>query len=119
MTRDIVHSHCPKSARQRPPLRRRLPMPAYEPPARYSEFLQRMLARAKESLGGEFRGITTDGIVRPGLFPVRKTGVSLAPILRAAGKPAVAEEIEFVSLDRQSLKHSFHFKVFGRCLALV
>ena len=85
MTRDIVHSHGPKSARQRPPLRRRLPMPAYEPPARYSEFLQRMLARAKESLGEEFRGITTDGIVRPGLFPVRKTGVSLAPILRAAG----------------------------------
>ena len=85
MTRDIVHSHCPKSARQRPPLRRRLPMPAYEPPARYSEFLQRMLARAKESLGEEFRGITTDGIVRPGLFPLRKTGVSLAPILRAAG----------------------------------
>jgi hypothetical protein len=85
MTRDIVHSHGPKSARQRPPLRRRLPMPAYEPPAKYSEFLQRMLARAKESLGEEFRGITIDGIVRPGLFPLRKTGVSLAPILRAAG----------------------------------
>ena len=60
-------------------------MPAYEPPAKYSEFLQRMLARAKESLGEEFRGITTDGIVRPGLFPLRRTGVSFAPILRAAG----------------------------------
>jgi len=59
-------------------------MPAYAPPPKYSEFLQRMLARARESLGEEFRGITPDGIVRPGLFPVRKTGVSLAPMLRAA-----------------------------------
>jgi hypothetical protein len=43
-----------------------------------------MLVRARESLGEEFRGITADGNVRPGLFPVRKTGVSLEPILRAA-----------------------------------
>jgi hypothetical protein len=59
-------------------------MAAYEPPPKYSEFLQRMLVRARESLGEEFRGITADGNVRPGLFPVRKTGVSLDPILRAA-----------------------------------
>ena len=68
-------------------------MPAYEPPPKYSEFLQRMLLRARESLGEEFRGITADGIVRPGLFPVRKTGVSLEPILRAAG--VVADLIVF------------------------
>ncbi len=84
MSHDHAHPHSPKSARQRFPLRRRLPMPAYESPPKYSEFLQRMLVRAKESLGEEFRGITADGIVRPGLFPVRKTGVSLQPILRAA-----------------------------------
>ena len=59
-------------------------MPAYAPPPQYSEFLQRMLMRARESLGEEFRGITADGIIRPGLFPVHKTGVSLDPILRAA-----------------------------------
>jgi Protein of unknown function (DUF3500) len=59
-------------------------MAACEPPPKYFEFLQRMLARARESLGEEFRGITTDGTVRPGLFPVHKTGVSLEPILRAA-----------------------------------
>ena len=41
-------------------------------------------SRPSESLCEEFRGITADGIVRPGLFPVRKTGVSLEPILRAA-----------------------------------
>jgi hypothetical protein len=78
------HQHTPPSVRPRAPLRRRLPMAAYKPPARYSEFLQRMLARAKESLGEEFRGITPDGIVRPGLFPLRKTGVSLEPVVRAA-----------------------------------
>jgi hypothetical protein len=84
MTHDHPHPHGAELARQRPPLRRRLPMPAYEPPAKYSEFLQRMLARARESLREEFRGITADGTVRPGLFPVRKTGVSVAAILRAA-----------------------------------
>ena len=59
-------------------------MPACEPPPKYSEFLQRMLVRARESLKEEFRGITPDGAVAPGLFPVRKTGVSLQPIVRAA-----------------------------------
>jgi hypothetical protein len=72
------------SAGQRPPLRRRLPMAAYQPPPQLSEFLQRMLARAKQSLGEEFAGITAEGIVQPGLFPVRKTGISVRPVLQAA-----------------------------------
>jgi hypothetical protein len=84
MSSDHAHPLSSEAARRRPPLRRRLPMPAYEPPPQYSDFLQRMLARARESLEEEFRGITADGIVRPGLFPVRKTGVSLHPILQAA-----------------------------------
>ena len=84
MNHDYTRSLSPAPARRPPALRRRLPMPAYQPPPKYSEFLQRMLVRARESLCGEFRGITADGIVRPGLFPVRKTGVSLEPILRAA-----------------------------------
>jgi len=75
---NLVQAHPPR------PLRRRLPMPAYEPPPQYSEFLQRMLARAGEALKEEFRGITPDGVAQPGLFPVRKTGVSLQPIVRAA-----------------------------------
>jgi hypothetical protein len=83
MSHDHANAHIAAS-RPHPPLRRRLPGPAYEPPQKYSEFLQRMLARAQESLKEEFRGITAEGIIRPGLFPVRKTGVSLAPILRAA-----------------------------------
>jgi hypothetical protein len=84
MSHDQARPHIPDSAHRRPPLRRRLPMAAYEPPPKYSDFLQRMLIWAKESLGEEFRGITAEGIVQPGLFPVRKTGVSLEPILRAA-----------------------------------
>src|SRR5215472_3936376 len=78
------HPHGRGHAQPHPPLRRRLPMPAYETPAKYSDFLKRMLTRGRESLREEFKGITADGLVRPGLFPVRKTGVSLEPILRSA-----------------------------------
>lgn len=31
-----------------------------------------------------FRGLTTEGTARPGLFPLRATGVSTAPITEAA-----------------------------------
>jgi hypothetical protein len=68
-------------------------MAAYEPPPQYSEFLERMLARGRVSLREEFRGITPDGIVRPGLFPVRKTGASLEPVLRAARDFLVALDV--------------------------
>jgi Protein of unknown function (DUF3500) len=78
------HPPCPQTAGQHPPLRRRLPMPAFKTPVKYSEFLERMLARAKDSLREEFRGITADGTVEPGLFPLRKTGLSPEPQLRAA-----------------------------------
>jgi hypothetical protein len=82
---DHDHAHPPNLGRSHPrPLRRRLPMPAYQPPPKYSEFLQRMLVRARESLKEEFRGITQDGMVRPGLFPLHRTGVSLQPVVRAA-----------------------------------
>ena len=84
MSDDHAHPHNHGRAPRHPPLRRRLPMPAYETPAKYSDFLQRMLARGRESLREEFNGITADGLVRPGLFPVRRTGVSLVPIVRAA-----------------------------------
>jgi hypothetical protein len=84
MSHDHAHQQSPNSTLQRPPLRLRLPMAAYKPPPKYSEFMQRMLVRAKQSLGEEFTGISADGVVRPGLFPVRKTGIPLAPMLKAA-----------------------------------
>jgi Protein of unknown function (DUF3500) len=75
------HAH---SRTTRRPLRQRLPSPACEPAPKYSEFLQRMHDRGKKSLTDEFWGITADGSVRPGLFALRNTGVSLEPMLRAA-----------------------------------
>jgi hypothetical protein len=44
------------------------------------------MSRDAESKGlaEPFKGITTDGKVRPGLFPVRSTGVSTEPVRKAA-----------------------------------
>lgn len=39
---------------------------------------------AAGQLDQPFRGVTTDGTVRTGLFPIRATGVSTAPVVRAA-----------------------------------
>ena len=68
----------------RPPLRRRMPLPAFKPPPELPEGLQRMLERAKNHLVEEFKGITADGQVRQELFPVHKTGRSLKPLFDAA-----------------------------------
>jgi hypothetical protein len=46
--------------------------------------LQRQLARAQANMAAPFKGITTDGNVVPGLYALRKTGISVQPILDAA-----------------------------------
>src|SRR6266700_8033937 len=54
---------------------------------RPADFAPEMQARIEErtmSLREPFRGLTTEGIIRPGLFPLRATGVSTAPIAEAA-----------------------------------
>jgi len=64
--------------RQRPPISGRTlsdPLP---------EGLQRYRDNAEASLAVPFKGITTDGTTRPGLFPIQATGVSTQPILAAA-----------------------------------
>lgn len=43
-----------------------------------------LLARASGALAEPFRGVTTGGSVVPGLFPLRRTGVSPAPVVAAA-----------------------------------
>jgi Protein of unknown function (DUF3500) len=48
------------------------------------EGLQRQLARAQANVAAPFTGITTDGHVGPGLYALRKTGVSAQPIVDAA-----------------------------------
>jgi hypothetical protein len=52
----------------------------FDPP----EGLQRQLARAQANLTAPFKGITTDGHVRPGLYAIQKTGISVQPIINAA-----------------------------------
>ena len=51
-------------------------------------FAQRRVAQSERAeaagLKEPFKGITTDGTVREGLFPIRSTGVSTAPVVRAA-----------------------------------
>ena len=54
---------------------------------RPADFAPEMQARIEErtmSLREPFRGLTTEGLTRPGLFPLRATGVSTAPITEAA-----------------------------------
>ena len=48
------------------------------------EQLRGWLANAGEALAEPFRGVTTSGSVVPGLFPLRRTGVSAAPLVSAA-----------------------------------
>ncbi|MFO0366492.1 MAG: DUF3500 domain-containing protein [Acidobacteriota bacterium] len=47
-------------------------------------FRQRSLAAEKAGLAEAFRGVTTQGAVEPGLFPLRSTGVSTEPARRGA-----------------------------------
>jgi Protein of unknown function (DUF3500) len=46
--------------------------------------LQRQLERAQANMATPFTGITTDGNAVPGLYAVRKTGISVQPIIDAA-----------------------------------
>ncbi|HEY3741231.1 MAG TPA: DUF3500 domain-containing protein [Bryobacteraceae bacterium] len=64
-------------------LRERPPTPAVRPfdlPPR----MMPMLDRAKAGLAEPFRGIATNGEIVPGLFAIKQTGVSLAPLLETA-----------------------------------
>lgn len=47
-------------------------------------FRQRSLAAEKAGLAEPFKGVTTNGTVQTGLFPLRSTGVSTEPARRAA-----------------------------------
>jgi Protein of unknown function (DUF3500) len=56
-----------------------------QPPGDPVERFRRMSKEAEDrGLADPFKGVTTDGKVVPGLFPVRSTGVSTAPVRKAA-----------------------------------
>src|SRR5207249_1483578 len=65
-------------------VRQRTPIPARHLPSVLPEMIVQTLARAKAELAAPFEGLTTDGRVVPGLFPLRSTGVSTAAIVSAA-----------------------------------
>jgi hypothetical protein len=73
--------------------RQRHPTPARHP-FPLPEGLQRQLEFARKSLAEPFRGVTTNGEVVPGLFAIRKTGVSTEPIVDAARSYLVALSAE-------------------------
>jgi hypothetical protein len=59
-------------------------MSARTRPAAFPAFLQPLFDAAAASVARPLVGISTDGDVRQGLFPLRATGVATAPILDAA-----------------------------------
>ncbi len=48
------------------------------------QFRQRSLAAEKTGLAEPFRGVTANGTVQPGLFPLRSSGVSTEPARKGA-----------------------------------
>jgi Protein of unknown function (DUF3500) len=56
-----------------------------QPPGDRAERARRMSKEAEDrGLAEPFKGVTTDGNVIPGLFPIRSTGVSTEPVRKAA-----------------------------------
>ena len=55
-----------------------------DPIRQRSEFLSSYVVAAEEKVAEPFRGVTADGNVLPGLYPIHSTGISTAPILEAA-----------------------------------
>jgi hypothetical protein len=61
------------------------PSDSQPPSGDRSERFRRMSKESEDrGLAESFKGVTTDGNVVPGLFPVRSTGVSTAPVREAA-----------------------------------
>jgi len=65
-------------------LRGRPPVSARKPAPDVGERFGRMRDNAQRLVSEPFKGLTTDGNVMPGLFPLTSTGVSTEPIRRAA-----------------------------------
>ncbi len=62
-----------------------IPVPARAQEESFAERARRMSARAEEAgLAEPFVGVTADGTPEPGLFELRSTGVSTAPVVEAA-----------------------------------
>lgn len=90
------------------------PMSARTRPTSYPPFLQPMLDRAVKLTSEPLAGISTDGRIRRGLFPLRATGVSTAPILDAAQSFLAtldAKQREKVLLDLEAEERRLWFNI--------
>jgi hypothetical protein len=65
-------------------VRKRTPVSARTPAPDVGDRFGRMREHGERSVGEPFRGITADGTIVPGLYPLRTTRVSTDPIRRAA-----------------------------------
>jgi len=63
---------------------RQMPSLSARRPAGFPPVMQAMIEQRAMPLREPFRGLTTGGVARPGLFPLRATGVSTAPVTEAA-----------------------------------
>jgi hypothetical protein len=64
--------------------RQRMVRPARALPAELPERTREDIARAEALIARDFKGVTSDGMVLPGLFPLRKTGIPTTEITHAA-----------------------------------
>lgn len=101
------------------------PMSARSKPANLPPFLQPVLDAALSSTAEPLEGISTNGKVRRGLFPLRATGVSTAPILDAAQDFLAAldagqrAKVSFdLEADERRLWFNIHPNVFRHGLIL-
>jgi hypothetical protein len=63
---------------------RQMPALSARRPAGFPPAMQAMIEERAKPLREPFLGLTTGGVARPGLFPLRATGVSTAPITETA-----------------------------------
>jgi hypothetical protein len=65
-------------------VRQRTPVSARALAPDIGERFGRMREIGEQRVAEPFKGITTDGVIVPGLFPIQRTGISTEPIRRAA-----------------------------------
>ena len=73
---------------------RQMPALPARRPADFPPAMQAMIEERTKPLREPFLGLTTEGVTTPGLFPLRATGVSTAPITEAAAAFAGALSAE-------------------------
>lgn len=109
----LVPSEHPSRSALRPS-----PMSELHPTIR--EVLENIIGVGNKAFAEEFKGVTTDGTVVAGLFPLQTTGVSLQPVVDAGAaflatlsreqREAITFEIDSVNWRRWQNAHPYMFR---------